>query len=329
MKRIVYDAFGEPARVLRIDEGAALTPGPDEVVIGLEAAPIHLADLKGITGQPWFTNVSFPAVPGYEGVGHIKAVGSAVGGVKIGQRVFLPVGYGAWTEEMRALAADLWFPPQHISAEQLALIPINLPTAYLMLTTYIAPRIGDWVIQNAANSNVGYYLIRIARKLGLRTVNIVRRESAVPEVEALGGDITLVDGPDLAARVRHAIGNERLRLAIDAVGGSATTRLAECLDNDDAKVVCYGFLSGQPCEMPGERLIFRDVELTGFFMKRTLSKFTRTQIADMRTWINAFLADEPPNAKIAGVYTFDQIAAAVTHAAQVKEARAGKIILKP
>ncbi len=38
---------------------------------------------------------------------------------------------------------------------------------------------GGWVIQNAANSAVGVNLIRLAKALGYKTVNVVRRESLI------------------------------------------------------------------------------------------------------------------------------------------------------
>ena len=88
---------------------------------------------------------------------------------------------------------------------QLAMLTANPPTALLMLEQFGALGAGDWVVQNAANSGVGAAVVAVARERGLRTVNVVRRESAAAEVEALGGDLVLVDGPDLARRVRAAL----------------------------------------------------------------------------------------------------------------------------
>lgn len=65
---------------------------------------------------------------------------------------------------------------------------------------------GDWVIQNSANSGVGSYAVQLARLRGYKTVNIVRRESAVAGVQAQGADVELVDGDDLAGRVKAATG---------------------------------------------------------------------------------------------------------------------------
>ena len=77
---------------------------------------------------------------------------------------------------------------------------VNPPTASLLLSEFVDLKPGDWVIQNAANSGVGSYLIQLAKLRGFKTINVVRRESAVAAVEAEGGDLVLVDGPDLAKR---------------------------------------------------------------------------------------------------------------------------------
>src|SRR5712692_3775095 len=80
---------------------------------------------------------------------------------------------------------------------------VNPPTAYLLLTDIVKLSCGSWVIQSAANSGVGRATVAVAKSLGLKTVNVVRREEVVAEVKALGGDVVLVDGPDLERRGRN------------------------------------------------------------------------------------------------------------------------------
>ena len=100
------------------------------------------------------------------------------------------------------------------------------------------------MIQNAANSAVGRHVIRLARAQGVRTVNVVRRAALIDELSAEGGDLVLLDGDDLAARLRATIGDAPLPLALDAIGGTATQRLADCL-SDGGTLVNYGFLSAR------------------------------------------------------------------------------------
>src|SRR2546425_4584369 len=73
------------------------------------------------------------------------------------------------------------------------MLGINPPTAALLLNESIDLRPGDWVAQNAANSGVGRSLIAIAKARGLKTINFVRRPELVPELQAVGGDLVIVD----------------------------------------------------------------------------------------------------------------------------------------
>jgi NADPH:quinone reductase-like Zn-dependent oxidoreductase len=329
MQVIQYSDFGEPRDVISIADLPSPEPGVGEVVIALEAAPIHLADLKNIHGLKWFRVPSFPATPGYEGVGRIAALGRSVAGWAIGDRVFLPIAYGAWREQVVAQAADLWRAPEDVPAEQLALVPINLQTAYLMLEDITPLSAGDWIIQNAANSNVGHYLIRLARLRGYKTVNVVRRPELIAPLTALGADVVLLDGPDLAARVSAATGGGNVVLGIDAIAGMATQRLIECLSGAGGVVANYGLLSGEPCLVTPEELMFRGVSLTGFFTSRSIAKMSADAIAAMRREIVGFLQTDMPHVPIAGVYHLSEIQTALAHAARVGGERDGKVILIP
>jgi NADPH:quinone reductase-like Zn-dependent oxidoreductase len=329
MRQVVYRRFGVPEDVLEIERVSSPSPGEGEVAIALEAAPIHLADLKHIRGLPWFDGYKPPYVPGYEGVGRISACGAGVSGWKEGDRVFLPVRFGAWQEHSLARAEGLWAAPEGIPAEQLALIPINLPTAYLLLKSVVPLRAGDWIAQNAANSNVGYYLIQLAKRMGVHTVNIVRRAALLAELDAAGGDLNVLDGVSLGADVAAHVPRGALKLAIDAIAGDATTRLGQCFGGAGGIIASYGLLSGEPCKVPPEMLMLDDVTLTGFYTSRTVGRMSRNAIAAMQAELNDFLVSEPPQAPIAGIYRLDDVCEAVTLAALAGDERTGKVILVP
>jgi NADPH:quinone reductase-like Zn-dependent oxidoreductase len=84
-------------------------------------------------------------------------------------------------------------------------------------------------VQNAANSGVGRWVIAFAKTRGLKTVNIVRRPELVAELEAIGGNVVVVDSPDVRDRIKSAVGQAEFRLALDGVSGPATGVLAATL----------------------------------------------------------------------------------------------------
>lgn len=328
MREIVYTRFGDPQDVLEVRDAPDPVAGPGQVVIALEAAPVHLADLKHIRGVPWFDQYQPPYTPGYEGVGRIVSVGRGVAGWSEGDRAFLPVRFGAWRERIVADAEGLWRAPEHVDAAQLALLPINLTTAWVMLNTVERLRPGDWIMQNAANSNVSYYVMRLARRMGIRTVNIVRRTELFPALMAAGADVCLTDGVDLAARVKAATGGAPIRLAFDSIAGEATARLASAVARGGT-VAAVGFLSGEPCRVEAEMLMFGKIWLTGVFTADALSDMSDDERLAMRADLDRFVGEEALLMPIAGTYAFDRVHDAVRHAARTEAGRSGKIILTP
>jgi NADPH:quinone reductase-like Zn-dependent oxidoreductase len=207
MKAIQIQAFGKPTDVAQcVDIADVGAPDANEVVVALEASPINQYDLLMIAGGYGY-RPPLPAIVGTEGVGRVIEVGSGVKHLKEGDRTLVPFLHPAWAERVKTNA--LWLrplPPGDVN--QFAMMGVNPPTAYLLLTDIVKLPPGSWVIQNGANSGVGRATIAVAKLLGLKTVNIVRRDEVVEEVKALGGDVTLVDGPDLA-QTRHGGNTKR------------------------------------------------------------------------------------------------------------------------
>lgn len=316
--------FGPPKTAIevveQVDPGE---PGADEVTIDAEFVPINPADLLNLEGKYGAAPPKLPMIPGAEGVGRIAKTGSAVRHVKPGDRVLLP-GPGCWRERFKAPGKAVFALPADVDPKQLAMLRVNPPTAYLMLHQVVAPKPGQWVVQNAANSGVGHCLIRFARLAGVKTVNVVRREALVAPLRAFGGDVVLIDGPDLDARVRAAIGDGALPLAIDAVGGSATQRLARCV-SDGGTVVNYGILSGEPCMVDGRETVFRDVRLQGFWLRKWFADTPPAQIAALYRELAARVADGTLAVEVEAVYPLRRIKEAVAHAA--RGGRSGKILV--
>lgn len=317
--------FGPPDAVVRLVERSEPgEPGPDEVIVAADLAPINPSDLLNIQGLYGAKRPNLPLVPGGEGVGRIVRRGAGVTQLNVGDRVLLP-GPGTWRERFRAPARALFALPETIDPQQLAMLRVNPPTAFLLLHDFVPPQPGHWVIQNAANSGVGHCLIGLARDAGLKTVNVVRRPELIEPLRAFGADVVLVDGPDLHRRVREAIGGGTLRLAIDAVGGTATERLARCVD-DDGTVVNYGALAGEACRVDVRETVFRNVTLRGFWLVRWFAVTPPGTIAATYRTLAAKLADGTLAVEVEAVYPFRQIGQALAHAG--RPGRSGKILLR-
>ncbi len=265
MRAVQLTAYGNPVEGLKyVDIPAPDAPGPNQVLIGVEFSPIDPSDLLLAQGI-YPLRPALPTVIGNEGVGRVLAVGPEVESVKIGDRVPAPLSSFTWRERMVISANGLFALPPDADPQQLAMLGVNPPTAALLLSEYVSLKPGEWVVQNAANSGVGRWVIAFAKTRGLKTVNIVRRPELVAELEAIGGDVVVVDSPDVAERIKAAVGQAQLLLALDGVSGRATGTLATTL-SPRGTLVSFAAMSLDPMSISPLDVIFKPITMRGFFM---------------------------------------------------------------
>jgi mitochondrial enoyl-[acyl-carrier protein] reductase / trans-2-enoyl-CoA reductase len=326
MKRAQYSERGTvPEEFIEAIDFDAPELADGQVLIQVLAAPINPSDVLTLTGL-YGQLPPLPAIGGNEGVGRVVQHGPNVSAPALGQMVLLPVGSGTWATHVVAEAKRLLLLPNDADPQQLAMMTVNPPTASLMLSEFVDLQPGDWVIQNAANSGVGAYLIQLAKIRGLKTVNIVRRESALASVQALGADVVLVEGSGLAKRVAEATGGAKIRLGIDAVGGNSTDQLAMCLANS-ATLVNYGMMSGEACVISPASFVFRNITLRGFWLAFWFRNATPAQQAAVFGEIAGLIAAGKLHTRVQACFDVSEIKLAV--AAAAKGEREGKILIVP
>jgi NADPH:quinone reductase-like Zn-dependent oxidoreductase len=318
MRAVQLTAFGNPVDGLEyVDIPEPDAPGADQVLIGVEFSPINPSDLMVAQGIYAF-RPPLPTVIGNEGVGRVLAVGPRVESVKVGDRVLAPLSSSTWRERMVIPAGGLSALPPNADPRQLAMLAINPPTAALLLSEYVGPKPGEWVLQNAANSGVGRWVIAFAKTRGLKTVSIVRRPELVAELEAIGGDVVVVDSPDVSERIKAAVGQAELRLALDGVSGAATGMLAATL-SPRGTLVSFAAMSRGPISISPLDVIFKPLTMRGFWLGHP--EFA-AKIAPAAAQAATMIAASRVHIPVAGTYPLSSIKEALAHAQ-----RGGKVLL--
>ena len=326
IERVRYEQHGPvPEDLLTLVPVEAPELATGQTLVEVLAAPVNPADLLAITGEYGGAG-ALPATAGSEGVGRVLRHGPDTTGPAPGSLVLLPFGSGTWATHLVADTPALMALPADADTLQLAMLTCNPAAALLMLEEYVALDTGDWVIQDAANSGVGGNVIQLARRRGLRTVNIVRRESARDAVVTMGGDVVLVDGDELAERATAATGGAPIRLGLDAVGGAATGRLAGCLA-EGGQLVNYGLLSGDPCMVAPFQLIFRSITLRGFWRAQWFRRASPERRAGILGELSALVADGSLYTPVHATFPLQRVAEAVRLARS--GGRSGKVLLVP
>jgi NADPH:quinone reductase-like Zn-dependent oxidoreductase len=325
VKQAVLERYGPPEEGVRcVDVADVGAPGPGEVVFDVIAFPINPADISMCRGS-YRLRPTLPATPGAECLGRVTVVGTGVSHVRPGDLV-INLQRENWAQQRRVHGDDVVRVPAGADLLQGAMLRINPPTALLLLSDVVDLKPGDWIIQNVANSAVGRLVITLARARGIRTVNVVRRDSLFAELERLGADVCAVDGSELATAVAARTGGASIRLGLDAVSGRATARLSACVG--EGGVVCnYGAMSGEDPVMARSTLIAGGQTLVGFILGRALATRSIEQIRSIYADLGAQVAKGTLAAPIEKVYPIEEIKAALVHAQRGE--RTGKILVAP
>jgi NADPH:quinone reductase-like Zn-dependent oxidoreductase len=183
----------------------------------------------------------------------------------VGDRVTIPFRTFTWAEKVLAPAHGLFVVPPSVDAKTASMLNINPTTAVLLLDEFVKLKPKDWIVLNAANSQVARCLIAVAKSRDLNVIGIVRRSELIPELEKLDVDFVGVESPELPKQIESATGGMPIFLGLDAVGGPSAATIAGVL-SPGAHFVSYAWLSGLPIHLPQGDLIGKRLHIQGFWM---------------------------------------------------------------
>jgi NADPH2:quinone reductase len=327
MRSIIFSTFGEPAEVLTVRERPVPDLGAGEVRVRMLASPVNPSDLLTVRGQ-YARLPKLPATPGFEGVGIVDSAGPGLlGRFLIGKRVAaLNSRTGSWAE-FAIVAAKQAIPlSKSLPLEQAAMFFVNPATAFVLTRKVLAIPAGEWLLQTAAGSALGRMIIRLGRRFGFKTVNVVRRSEQVAELKALGGDVVIADaGSGLREQVRSATGGRGVRCAVDAVGGATGAATAGCLA-PGGRLVLYGTLSGEPLPLSPRDLIATSATIEGFWLGDWMARQNLIGKLKLVRTITGLMLEGVLVSEVGQSFPLESIADAVRAAERV--GRGGKVLLK-
>lgn len=199
-------------------------PAPDEVRLRHEAVGVNYVDIYHRSGV---YPVPLPSGLGMEATGRIEAVGSAVQGYAVGDRVaYGSAGPGSYATA-RNVKADLLVPvpvPDGIEAADVVSFLFKGLTAFMLMTKMKRPTSDEPVLVQAAAGGVGLVLTKWLTSLGIPVIGVVSNEEKARLVKEMGahGVIVAANESDMAglpAKVR-AIAPRGVPIVYDGTGAS-------------------------------------------------------------------------------------------------------------
>ncbi|ORA10376.1 hypothetical protein BST14_20440 [Mycobacterium arosiense ATCC BAA-1401 = DSM 45069] len=249
--RIVSTA-GPDALEIAVVQTPVPQPGPDEVIVRIDAAPIHPSDTMVLLGSADLTRARFGGTPdrprveiplspaarhamshrtgvplpaGQEGAGVVVATGpnsTPLMGRKVAVLSSGSTGVmGLYAEYQTVAAADCIPLPDEVRTVDAAAMFVNPLTALAMVET-LRLDAHDALIHTAAASSLGQMLVKICRDDGVPLVNVVRRPEQADLLRSLGATHVCDSSvPTFRDDLMAAIKDTGATVAFDAIGGGS------------------------------------------------------------------------------------------------------------
>ncbi|HVZ08675.1 quinone oxidoreductase family protein [Rhodopila sp.] len=202
-------------------------PGPNEVLLEQRAVGLNYIDVYFRTGL--YKAPSMPLVIGQEGAGTITAVGSAVTGLKPGDRVAYAGAIGGYATH-RVIAADRVVKvPDAIDFQTAAAMMLQGMTAQYLLRRTHRVQAGETIVVHAAAGGVGLIMCQWAKHLGATVIGVVSTEAKAEMARANGAAHVLVGHENLATQVKKITGGAGVPVVYDSVGKETFGASLDCL----------------------------------------------------------------------------------------------------
>src|ERR1700758_630923 len=199
-------------------------PGPDEILIKVEAAGVNRPDVAQRSG-------SYPPppgasdLPGLEVAGTVAAVGSNAKRHKIGDRVMSLVAGGGYAQYCIAQDAQAMAVPPSLTMQEAGALPETLMTVWHNVFERGALKPGETLLVHGGSSGIGTMAIMLAKALGSKVIVTVGSKDKADACLKLGADRAInYKAEDFVAEVKAATGGHGADVILDMVGGEYIER---------------------------------------------------------------------------------------------------------
>lgn len=261
MKAIVCEEFA-PVSDLRFAEFPAPVAGPGEVVINVAAAGVNYPDVLIVQGK-YQAKPQVPFVPGSEASGRIASLGEGVTGLAVGDRVAAFTGAGAFAQQVKVKASQVYRLPDAVDLETAAGILITYGTSYHALKDRAALRPGETLLVLGASGGVGLTAVELGKRMGARVIAAASSPEKLALARAQGAD-ELIDyaSEDLRERVKALTDGRGVDVVYDPVGGPMSITAVKGLAWGGRHLV-VGFAGGDIPAIPANLLLLKSAASLG------------------------------------------------------------------
>jgi alcohol dehydrogenase len=247
MKAVIFEAHGG-VEVLSYRDCLDPSLRPHDVMVRVRAVGLNYLDIFARRGMPNVT-IPLPFISGGDIAGDIEAVGDAVRGWAVGDRVVVNpktadglIGEeipGGLAERVRVPATNLVRLPDTVDYDTAAAIPINFGTSLRMLMTIGKLRADETVLILGASGGVGTACVQIAKMIGAIVIAAAGSDEKTNRLHAIGADhvINYAD-EDFSRRAWDISGKRGVNVVVNFTGGDTFVPSMRALARHGRLLVC-------------------------------------------------------------------------------------------
>ena len=204
MRAIVVARYGNPEE-LQLQEIPQPDPGPDQIVVHLEAAGVNPVDTYLRSGAQGYAP-ALPFTPGMDGAGTVEAVGKNIRSFEPGARVYVAGSLtGTYAEYCLANPDQVFRLPGELDFAQGACLGVPYFTAARALRAS-SELAGKSVLIHGATGGVGTACLQLAAGKGGTLLGTAGSEEGLRLVENCGARCYNHHDPNRFAAIRHDLG---------------------------------------------------------------------------------------------------------------------------
>jgi NADPH2:quinone reductase len=226
MKAIRIFETGGP-EVLKLDDIADPAPAEGQVLLDVEAIGVNFIEVYHRTG---LYNLPKPLTPGSEAAGVVRAVGTGVSGLKVGDRVVSQSVKGAYAQRAVVAADRAVKIPDGVSTKTAAAVWLQGLTAQYLADSVYPLKHDDRALVHAAAGGVGLLLCQMAKKRGAFVIGTASTPEKRELARKAGADETIdYTTQDFVVETKRITNGAGVDVVYDSVGKTTFDKSMDCL----------------------------------------------------------------------------------------------------
>ncbi len=259
MRALVFKELG-PLETGSIQELPSVPLSAGQVRVQVTASGVNFVDSLMSEGR-YQIKAPVPFIPGGEIVGRISEIAPDVTNVKIGDRVFAPVGVGGFADEVVTHARRVLVLPDSLSDGQAATFMQSYATAWFAFTVRVPLEAGRTMLVLGAGGGIGLAAVDVAHSMGVRVIAAASSPEKLALASARGAFATINTSNENTKERAKELSGGGVDYLYDPVGGELGETCLRAL-GEDGNYIVIGFVAGIP-RLPANQVLLRNRRVTG------------------------------------------------------------------